>query len=227
VEPLVQGASGMRMYRQSFLEKVMQKIKAHDILIIFDEVMTGFGRTGTFFALDQIAEKPDIVCLSKGLTAGFMPLALTVCSEEVYQMFLSSNWDMALKHGHSYTANPLACAVALASLQLFAQEQTMDKIKNIADFYHHNMHRLLDNDFLYRPRMLGSIFAIDFLNNPNDFTLEKRQKIERRCLEQGVFLRPLGNTFYLLPPYCATQAELNQVFDIFLQLEKFTIDKNR
>ena len=131
IEPLLQGAGGMRLCRPSFLKRLVEMAQGAGILVIFDEVATGFGRTGTLFAMEQADVVPDLVCLSKGLTAGYMPLAMTVAREAVFEAFLGDSFERALPHGHSFTANPLACAVGLASLALFEEEQTLARIAEI------------------------------------------------------------------------------------------------
>ena len=144
LEPLVQGVSGMRMCRPEFVKKVVERVRAADVLVIFDEVMTGFGRTGTYFALEQAQVAPDFLCLSKGLTGGFLPLALTVTTEEVYEAFLSDHFTMAFAHGHSYTANPLGCAAAIASLDLLTRQETQTSIQVLNQAHKAGMAYLLE-----------------------------------------------------------------------------------
>ena len=131
LEPLMQGASGMRMCRPAFVKMVVERVRQAGILVIFDEVMTGFGRTGTTFAYEQVGITPDFLCVSKGITGGFLPLALTITTDEIYNAFLSEHWHHAFAHGHSYTANPIACAAAVASFDVLMREETQDAIDAI------------------------------------------------------------------------------------------------
>ncbi len=204
LEPLVQGASGMRMCRPEFLVKLIEQVREHEILVIFDEVMTGFSRTGSYFALSQIGIIPDLICLSKGITGGFLPLALTVTTNTIYEAFLSNDWNMAFAHGHSYTANPLACAAAIASLKLLKQLDTQNAIKSIHESHKKGMSILKSScSNIEHTRILGTISAFDI---KSDFNLST--KLKKRFLEEGLLIRPLGNTIYLLPPYSITSEEL-------------------
>jgi adenosylmethionine-8-amino-7-oxononanoate aminotransferase len=206
LEPLIQGASGMRVCRPSFVRSVIEKVKARNILVIFDEVMTGFGRTGTNFALEQIGVVPDFLCLSKGITGGFLPLALTITTQEIYNAFLDNNWRHAFAHGHSYTANPLACAAAVASLKLLRQDKTLNAIREISlvqrasiDFIKANC----SNTSCHRT--CGTIAAFDLK--------QEDQRLKLAFLEAGLLLRPLGRALYLLPPYSTTAAQLEEAYD--------------
>lgn len=214
LEPLIQGASGMRICRPEFLNKIIQLIKSYGILIIFDEVMTGFGRTGTHFALQQLAPEsvPDLLCLSKGLTGGFLPLALTVTSEKIYDAFLDDELSKAFLHGHSYTANPLGCAAGIASLELLLSTETQQAITNIKQAHQIGLRKLSELENVARIRQLGTISA---------FTLpeEKVKPIIANLLDEGFFVRPLcGNTLYILPPYCISVDELKAVYDALFML---------
>lgn len=208
LEPLVQGASGMRVCRPAFLNRVIHLVKSYDILIIFDEVMTGFGRTGTHFALSQLDEVccPDILCLSKGITGGFLPLALTITSEVIYEAFLDEKIENAFLHGHSYTANPLGCAAAIASLSLLLATETQNSINSIIQSHHHGLNLLNQLPEVNKIRQVGTISAFTV---PIDWV----QLLVPKLLAQGFLLRPLGNTFYILPPYCISDAELNLVYE--------------
>lgn len=202
LEPLVQGASGMRMCRPEFVRKVVNLVHQHGILIICDEVMTGFGRTGTYFAFEQTQIIPDFLCISKGLTGGFLPLALTITTEEVYLAFLSEHFTKAFAHGHSYTANPLGCAAAIASLDLLVKHDTMESIKRIHSIHKKELVNLSEN--VERKRVTGTIAAFDVHN---------AQTLKMKFLEQGLLIRPLGNSVYLLPPYSITTSELEEAYD--------------
>jgi adenosylmethionine-8-amino-7-oxononanoate aminotransferase len=181
------------------------------VLIIFDEVATGFGRTGTMFAMEQADLVPDLVCLSKGLTAGYMPMAVTVAREPIFEAFLGESFERALPHGHSFTANPLACAVALASLALFDEESTLERIARI-----NRRHRAMMAELALRPdvtrlRLIGSILAFD-LKSGGAYQSAESRALRNWYLAHGLNIRPLGSTVYLMPPYCITEAELARAY---------------
>lgn len=205
LEPLVQGASGMRMCRPIFLKAVIEKVRQCGILVVFDEVMTGFGRTGTLFALDQVGVVPDFLCLSKGITGGFLPLALTVTTNQIYSAFLSDQWHKAFAHGHSYTANPLACRAAITSLQLLLSNETQAAITAINAAHKDGLQYVEQRVSIARNfRMLGTIAAFEIENISPNF--------KAACLDEGLLIRPLGNTVYLLPPYSTTALELEHSY---------------
>lgn len=196
LEPLVQGASGMRMCRPQFINKVVEKVREFEVLVIFDEVMTGFGRIGTNFALDQLNVTPDFLCLSKGITGGFLPLALTVMTERIYNAFLSDEWKHALAHGHSYTANPLACAAAVKSLEILQRVETQKAIKSINQAHVSGVQFLKENSSnIENFRVLGTISAFDMKSPVNN------ELLKEQFLKRGLLIRPLGRSIYLLPPY--------------------------
>jgi adenosylmethionine-8-amino-7-oxononanoate aminotransferase len=208
LEPLIQGASGMRICRASFLQQVIAKVRQRDILVIFDEIMTGFGRTGTYFALDQLDVIPDFLCISKGITGGFLPLAVTVTSDKIYDAFLGDDLSMAFLHGHSYTANPLACSAAIASLNLLKTLDCQRAIGNINAMHRQGIEALgVRCSSIKKSRIIGTIAAFDIKDSA-----VLMPSLKRNFLEQGMLLRPLGNTIYLLPPYCITNEELAAVY---------------
>jgi adenosylmethionine-8-amino-7-oxononanoate aminotransferase len=211
VEPLLQGAGGMRMCRPEFLKSLVDIARAAGILVIFDEVATGFGRTGSMFAMQQAGIAPDIVCLSKGLTSGYMPMAATVANDKVHEAFLGETFDKALPHGHSFTANPLACAVALASLGLFEEEATLERIARIEARHREMLSALRAREDVIRPRVLGTVLAFD-LKGDGGYQSARSQSLKSWFLAKGLNIRPLGATVYLLPPYCITDAELNRAY---------------
>jgi adenosylmethionine-8-amino-7-oxononanoate aminotransferase len=215
LEPLVQGAAGMRMTPAGFLRQVCERVKAAGGLVIFDEVMPGFGRTGTMFALEQVGWTPDLLCLAKGLTGGFLPLAVTVCQEYLYEAFLADGFDKALAHGHSFTANPLGCAAALASLRLFREEDTFRRIETIHQGHRAGLIALENRNLphLGRFRLCGTIAAFDIDVADAGYSAGIGRIIREKALEQGLLLRPLGNTVYLLPPYCLTEAVLRDTWN--------------
>ena len=213
IEPLVQGASGMRMCRPEFMQAMAQRVKAAGILLIFDEVMTGFGRVGTMFASEKAGVAPDIIALSKGLTGGFMPLSVTVCRESIYAGFLGESFDKAFAHGHSFTANSLSCAAAVASLKLFESENTLEKIKNIEKIHRQRLTPLLNHPQLEKPRITGIIAALDFITNDPGYSSRLAPLLKEFFIKRGLLIRPLGNVLYLLPPYCISEADLHRAWD--------------
>lgn len=212
-EPLVQGAGGMLMYDAKYLDELMAHCRREGILMIADEVFTGFGRTGKPFACYHVKEKPDIMCFSKGLTGGTMALGLTTCSRQIYDAFL---WDDKLKtlfHGHSFTANPVACAAALASLDLFLQPETMHDINRITEMHHAFGERIKHHPKVKNLRQTGTIFAMDWKTGDDTSYFNKlRDTLYNYFLDAGIVLRPLGNTLYILPPYCITGEQLNYIY---------------
>ena len=219
LEPLVQGAAGMRMARPAYLKAAVERVQAHGIPVIFDEVMTGFGRTGTFFAAEQIGVTPDLLCLSKGLTGGFLPMGATLAQPHIYQAFLSDEVDKALLHGHSYTANPLGCAAALASLALFEEEQTFTRIQAQQDLHRHKLAQLASHPAVQRVRQCGTIAAFDLqVNEQNQYGAGAGTWLRQRAAEQGVLLRPLGNCIYFIAPYCTASATLTQAYQVLRTL---------
>jgi adenosylmethionine-8-amino-7-oxononanoate aminotransferase len=211
VEPLLQGAGGMRLCRPGFLQRLTALARKAGVLIIFDEVATGFGRTGTLFAMEQAQVVPDLVCLSKGLTAGYMPLALTVAREAVFEAFLGDSFDRALPHGHSFTANPLACAVGLASLALFEEEKTLERIARINRRHRALLTELAAREDVTRPRLIGSILAFD-VKAAGGYQSAQSRALRDWYLAHGLNIRPLGSTLYLMPPYCITDDELTRAY---------------
>ena len=207
-EPLVQGASGMKMHDLRSLEKLIALCRAQGILTIADEVMTGFGRTGKLFAIDHLREKPHIICLSKGLTGGAMPLAMTACAEEVYHEFYRDEKSKAFFHGHSFTANPLGCAVALASLDLLERPECAKAIASIEASHREFQKRIAPREV----RVRGTIMAME-LETPRDesgYFNPIRDRAYEFFISRGVLLRPLGNVLYMIPPYCSTGEDLER-----------------
>ena len=211
IEPLVQGAGGMRVCRPDFIRCIVEMAHEAGTLVIFDEVATGFGRTGTLFAMEQAGVAPDLVCLSKGLTAGYMPMAVTVARDRVFEAFLGESFDRALSHGHSFTANPLACAVALRSLALFQEEDTLGRIARIEARHREMLAELKRRDDVVRPRVQGSIMAFD-LKGEAGYQSAQSQALKSWFLGQGLNIRPIGPTVYLMPPYCITDGELDRAY---------------
>lgn len=210
-EPLVQGAAAMKMHRAENLERVLEVMKGHGVLCIADEVMTGFGKTGKAFASDHISVKPDIICMSKALTAGLLPMAVTSCTQEVYDAFYSDDLVKGLFHGHTYTANPLACTAALAGLELLRSEGIQQDIKRIIASHQAFDKKIRSHEKVARTRQCGIIYALD-LNVPMERYGDLRNRIFRHFMDNGVFLRPLGNTIYISAPYVITDAQLQKIY---------------
>ncbi|GFK92494.1 Adenosylmethionine-8-amino-7-oxononanoate aminotransferase [Fundidesulfovibrio magnetotacticus] len=213
LEPLVQGASGMRMARPGFVKAFSEMARRAGALVVYDEVMTGFGRTGTLFACEQVGFAPDIVCLAKGLTAGFLPMAVTVTTEAVYQGFSGQTFDRAFAHGHSFTANPLGCAAALAGLDLFREEGTLARIKALEAVHAQRLLALAGRPGLARPRWRGAIGAVDVTGSGVGYEAAVGRRVKAFFLERGFYVRPLGDVFYLMPPACLAPAELHRAYD--------------
>lgn len=210
VEPLVQGSAGMRIYDASWLDKLVAIAQKHQVLVIFDEVMTAWGRTGKLFAMDHCVLKPDIVCLSKGLTGGVLPLGLTVATEQIFQAFLDREKSKAFLHGHSFTGNAIACAAACASLDIFEQEGTWQNIARIANFYQDKFLELENHPAIESVRMIGTILAIDLKTGEgNTYFSSIRDQAYDFFLQNGLLMRPLGNVIFLNPPYCITDEQLH------------------
>jgi adenosylmethionine-8-amino-7-oxononanoate aminotransferase len=212
-EPLVQGAAGMQMYEEKYLDELISIAKEHAVICIADEVMTGFGRTGRLFASDYLTQIPDIICLSKGITGGFMPMGATVCTSAIYQAYNSEEASKTFFHGHSYTANPLACAAALASLDLLRQPHCTEQIERISRQHAGFVNSLKGDPFVKDIRQKGTIMAVE-LNTPEESSYFNsiKKDLYNHCLEQGVLLRPLGNILYCLPPYCIEMDEMDRVY---------------
>ena len=217
VEPLVQGAAGMRMHSPEFLEPVVKRARELGALIIFDEVATGFGRTGSFFATDQLRTKPDFLCLGKGLTNGYLPLAVTMTTEEVFSSFLGSH-EHTFFHGHTYTANPLGCAAALATLRVFQQEKTMEKVELLVEKMAQMLRPLASRQDVGLVRQKGLMVGIDLRGRSGEALPQKARTGHRICMaarQHGVILRPLGDTVVMMPPLCITESQLHKVVEVF------------
>src|SRR6266699_3451967 len=217
VEPLLQAAGGMVVHPVEFLQKVRALCTKHDVLLIADEVLTGFGRTGKMFACDQAGIAPDLMCLSKGLTGGFLPMGVTLCTARVEAAFRSHDPRNTFFHGHSYTGNPLACAAACASLQLFEDEPVFERIAAIAKIHDERLARLREAVAVGETRQIGTVAAIELGANDAGYLSALRPRLYRYFLEHGVLLRPLGNVVYVLPPYVIPPDALHRVYDIIGQ----------
>lgn len=212
-EPLVQGTAGMLMYEAQYLNELMAHCRAAGVLMIDDEIFTGFGRTGKSFACNHVAEQPDIMCFSKGLTGGTMALGLTTCTQQIFDAFLSDDKLKTLFHGHSFTANPVACAAALASMDLFLQPSTAENIKRIADQHRQFTLKIKDHPKIKAVRQTGTIIAMEWETGADtSYFSTLRDKLYNYFMAAGIIIRPLGNIIYILPPYCITNEELNYIY---------------
>ena len=212
-EPLVQGASGMLMYKAEDLDELIAHCKQEGILTIADEVMTGFGRTGKLFACDYLNQKPDIMCFSKGITGGTMALGVTTCTKAIFNAFLSENKLKTLFHGHSFTANPIACSASLASMDLLLEPETMLNINRIGEQHKEFQNKFKHHSKLIDVRITGTILALEWkTESGTSYFNELRDNLYNFFLEQGIILRPLGNIIYILPPYCITASQLEYIY---------------
>ena len=213
VEPLVQGAAGMWMHPEGYLSGLRALCRKHEVLLICDEVATGFGRTGTMFAVEQEDVAPDFLCVAKGLTGGYLPLAATLTTPQVFDAFLGSAKDAkTFFHGHTYTGNPLACAVALRNLELFEEEQTLSKLKPVMETLAVGLRPLVGHPHVGDVRRRGLMVGVELVQDKAkrlDYPSEARMGMQvcRKVREFGVLLRPLGNVLVLMPPLSLTLEE--------------------
>jgi adenosylmethionine---8-amino-7-oxononanoate aminotransferase len=210
-EPLVQGAAAMKMFDGALLNELLKIAKENNVLAIADEVMTGFGKTGKNFASEYIEHQPDIICLSKSLTAGLVPMAITSCTQKVYDAFLSDDIGKGFFHGHTYSANPISCTAALSGIELLASEEIQQNIARIIKSHQQFNEKIKNHSKVKETRQLGIIYALD-LNVSMDRYGDLRYKLFNFFMENGVCLRPLGNTIYILAPYVITDEQLQKVY---------------
>lgn len=217
VEPLVQGAAGMKMYPPVYLSWLRQLCDEYQIHLILDEIAVGFGRTGTLFAHEQAGICPDFLCLSKGLTAGYLPMSCVMTTDEVYQAFYSPDVAKGFLHSHSFTGNPLAARAALASLAIFEQENTLQKNQQHIQQFRHKLAELGKHPNVANCRQTGMIAAFDLVQPdglPYPATQQRARLMAQYALQHGLLIRPIGNHVYFIPPYCITADEINQMFNI-------------
>lgn len=212
-EPLVLGSGGMIIYPPQGLDELIQCCRQYHVLTIADEVMTGFGRTSTLFASEQVNEKPDLICLSKGLTGGFLPLGVTACTNDIYNAFLGDHLHQAFLHGHSYTANPLACSSALANLDLLLEDACSAQREVIAESHKEFCQQWQLHSKLKRCESLGTILTLEYQTEKSSYFQPIRDRLYHFFLSKGILLRPLGNVLYVLPPYCIQTDELKFIYD--------------
>ena len=220
-EPLLQAAGGMKIYDAGDLNSLLEFVHSSEIICIADEVLTGFGRTGNLFAGNSLSEPADIICLSKGLTGGAMALGATACRQHIFDAFLSEDRTRTFFHGHSYTANPIACAAGLASLDLLEKKSCSDQIMSICLQHQQFAKELLLNskDNIFRNiRTIGTILAFEINTGKDEYSNKIGSLILKMAMAKGIYLRPLGNTVYIMPPYCITGAELNSIYQFILTI---------
>ena len=210
-EPLVQGAAGMKFHSAKGLDTLIAKCKAHDVLCISDEIMTGFGKTGTNFAVEQLQHSPDIMCLSKALTAGMFPLSITSCTQEIFNGFLSDQVHKGFFHAHTYSAHPVGCAAAIASIELLGSPEILKQQHYIAKAHLAFRAKIKQHPSVKQVRCMGVILAIDLALEMKRYG-NLRDELYEFFMDRGVALRPLGNTLYVLPPYVITKQELTTIY---------------
>ena len=210
-EPLVQGAAAMQTYDLEGLNAILKICKTEGVICIADEVMTGFGKTGKHFASDYLSVKPDVMCLSKALSAGMVGMGITTCTKKIYKAFYADEVSKGLFHGHTYTGNPLACAAAIAGLELLQTQQIQESIKNIMSLNQIFADKMRKHECVKEIRQIGIILAMDL-----DIEMERygnaRDEMYRYFMSKGVFLRPLGKTIYIVPPYVITESQLTKIY---------------
>lgn len=227
LEPLILGSGGMLIYEPFVLDELYRLSKEYDVIFILDEVMTGWGRTGTMFAFEQTNIIPDIICLAKGITGGALPLAVTLSTKEIYEAFCSKSKADMFFHSSSYTANPISCAAAVANLNIWKinnGKNILNQIKSINEYHIKRKLEFEQNKLVKNPRILGSIFAFDVkveeIGQNEGYLSDIATKLYQYYIQNGVLLRPLGNVIYIMPPYCISEKSLDKIYDtINLSLE--------
>ncbi|WP_299902537.1 adenosylmethionine--8-amino-7-oxononanoate transaminase [uncultured Aquimarina sp.] len=216
-EPLVQGANAMHMFEEKYLDPILKICKENKIITIADEVMTGFGKTGKNFASEYMETKPDIISMSKALTAGFVPMAVTSCTQEIYNAFLDDSIGKAFFHAHTYSANPIACSVAIAGIDLLSTKDIQENIARIIKSHQEFNDLIKNHPKIKSTRQKGVIYALD-LNIEMDRYGKKRYEIFDHFMQNGVCLRPLGKTIYILPPYVISEQQLGKIYKTITEL---------
>lgn len=213
VEPLILGAGGMLTYPAATLTEMAVICRRHGVLLIVDEIMTGWGRTGTLFACEQAGVAPDIMCVAKGITGGALPLAATLASEPIFEAHLSRDRADMFYHSSSYTANPIACAAAVANLDIWREEDVLGRIGGLSATMARHLATLADHPALGNARQAGCIAAIDLKSGTTGYLSDVAPALRAFFLGKGLLLRPLGNTIYVMPPYCTDAAQIGRIFD--------------
>lgn len=217
VEPLLQGAGGMIVHPVEFLQKVRRLCSEHGVLLIADEVLTGFGRCGKMFACELAGVVPDMMCLSKALTGGVLPMGATLCSEDIYDAFRSTDRARTFYHGHSYTGNPIAAAAGVASLEIFENEPVLDRVAEISEIQVERLGAIRNHPAVADIRAIGTMGAIELRADDAGYFSKLRPALYRFFLDSGVLLRPLGNVVYVLPPYVISKDDLHCVHDVIAE----------
>lgn len=224
VEPLILGAGGMLIYPAWVFAEMRAICAKYGVLFIADEVMTGWGRTGTLLACEQANVVPDILCLSKGLTGGAVPLAVTMATEAIYDAHLSTERSNMFFHSSSYTANPIACAAATANLSIWRDEPVLQRVDDLGARQRARMARLADLSFTRNARVLGTIAAIDLPDAAGGgYLSELAPRLLAHFRERNILLRPLGNTLYVMPPYCISESDLDYIYDAIVDAEHLAV----
>jgi adenosylmethionine-8-amino-7-oxononanoate aminotransferase len=213
VEPLLQGAGGMIVHPIEFLVRIARLCREHDVLLIADEVLTGFGRCGKMFACELANVIPDLMCLSKGLTGGVLPMGATVCSDRIQDAFVSKDRTKTFFHGHSYSGNPLAAAAGAESLRIFEREPVFERIMRISTIHEERLRAIKDHPAVGEVRFIGTVAAIELRASDAGYLSELKPKLYEHFLNAGVLLRPLGNIIYVLPAYVISPEELHYIHD--------------
>ena len=213
IEPLVMGAGGMRVYPATIISELKRIAERHDVLMIADEVMTGWGRVGSLFACEQASVMPDILCTSKGLTGGALPLAATLCTAEIFEAHLSADRRRTFFHSSSYTANPIACAAAVANLAVWKDEPVRERIGSLVGMQQERLARFQEDLRFANIRQAGTITALDLRVPAGGYLSDVGPRLRVFFRERKLLIRPLGNVIYLMPPYCVTAAELDRAYD--------------
>ncbi len=221
-EPLIAGAGGMLIYGAETLSEMKRICEQHGALFIADEVMTGWGRTGTLFACGQAKVSPDILCLAKGLTGGSLPLAATLATSRIFEAHFSEDRSRTFFHSSSFTANPVCCAAALANLTIWETEPVLDRVAKLAELQETSLATLADDPRFENRRRIGTITAIDLKVPDSGYLASAALALRAHFLEHDVLLRPLGNTIYVMPPYCTTGADLRLVYDAIRAIPPLT-----
>jgi adenosylmethionine-8-amino-7-oxononanoate aminotransferase len=228
VEPMLQGAGGMIVWPAEFLAGVRRLCDRHGVLMIADEVLTGFGRTGRMFACEHASVSPDIICLSKALTAGYLPMGVTATTSAVYEGFLSEDRSKTFFHGHSFTANPLACAVAVASLRLFEETAVLEQVRRLEGWLRDGLVPLAALPCVGEVRVIGGVGILELVGDKSTrsaagYLDSVGPRLAAAFLERGLLLRPLGNILYFMPPYIVTESEttwaIDQIRDVLATLQ--------
>ena len=217
VEPLLQGAAGMIVHPVEFLQKVRDLCTEHGVLLIADEVLTGFGRCGKMFACELAGVVPDLMCLSKGLTGGVLPMGATLCADAIYDAFRSEDRTRTFYHGHSYTGNPIAAAAGAASLKIFEDEPVFERISTISRIHEERLAKIRNHPAVGDTRAIGTMAAVELRADDAGYFSKLKPRLYKFFLDSGVLLRPLGNVVYVLPPYVISVADLNFVHDVIAE----------